>query len=1185
MFKKIKKFFKGLIASTLSATTAVSGIAAIASVPVSAANEWKLETETGSGVNFRLYDSTRTSDNAFGHPNYHINFEEWFTLVNQSTGERIVAFCMEPGHNTTAGNSYGTGEDVSVAWSKIGTDGKRRINIAGLWYEWYHSGKHGSTYSSLARSAVQWYIWKVASEYGSTGNGDSYDTIDWNYINSSPDQERAAYITDFYHQIETYVNNFSKKPDMRPDAATAAKCSETSNGQCTKYNINPGDTLTWYDYNAVLSDSKYYVEPSTISGITVTKNGNSIVMNISSTYRNINKVTLPTYKEFKDSTGDNGKFTIFTGGDIQELVSPMSPRFIDPSEGEVSVQLNMGKITVEKTDSIYGDVLNRTTFEVYNSSNEKVATLTTGNDGKATTDWLLYDTYTVKETVPKTGYNNDNAAGKTVTVNGESASVEFTDKIIQGWVELNKSDADTSQKLEGAVFEIHRLSGPDGELTQAEQNHVVGTITTDSNGYAKSGLLDYGNYYLIEKTAAYGYYNPKTKYNFSITNEGATVTVNATNVRQTLEINVTKLDDNSDGFGTDTAGNKYKLEGAEFQLYQHVILRDSVTNVKYYEDDILIDTATSDENGLAKFELQTAYTSTLQFDSYYFIKESKAPIGYKLNDTKTEVVYEYGDQYQPAVVINMTYENEIKKAPISVYKQDLETGEYLAGAVFEIKNDRNVVVDTITTTDEGKAVSKDLRPGTYKVTEITAPEHYQLSNIKDWGSNTEGTNTKEVEITIEQDAEGVYNAVGVETQFKNLHDKGKIKLTKVDGLTVDYNTVCDDAGENCVSDPVLKDDSVLLPGVSFAIYAKDDLSTPVFTGTTDENGELETILNTGEYYIQEIAAPAGYNVNPALMAFTLTTHGETVEKIITNMTVYGNISIYKIGEVLSDVKVDEESGLTELIYKNAYMGGVEFEVYANEDIYHPLTGKLLYKKDALVRKVTTGTDGKVIITDMPLGTYYVKEINAPEEHSIYDVTSDIKYITLTEEDANFEGVIENEARFMNERLTIDPQLYKVGAKLSKDTNSETEYEYVALPGAIFGVYNDEEITYIDEEGNEQVIKTDTLLGIMETNEEGFADVEVKIPFGKYYVKEIQAPEGYYLNEDKYPFELVWKQELQENNTLTVSISDPENPIVNYEIIIPQTGVNSTTLYTVTGVIIIAIAGAAMVINKKRNIEE
>lgn len=1179
MFKKIKKFFKSLMATTLSASTTISGIAAVTAQTASAAGDWVLETGTIVGVAFRLRKSGTT------HSYYH-NDATTFTLTNKNTGESLIVFCMEPGHTTKAGNSYGDGEAVSVAWGKISEAHKRNINNAGLYFLYNGSGQLGSSYNENMRIAVQWYIWYNAGLDGSTGTGQDYDTIAWDEMRADAvDRGKGAKwdaVKAEYDKLIEYMNNASKKPSMQPDAATSQKFK---NGA---YQVEPGDVLTFYDVNAVLWQDKYEVVQSTTPGVTVAKDGNKMTITIGANYYNVNKVTIPAISEHltirNNANNNQFKFLIFTGDDIQELVSPYAAtNLVDPSDLNIPIQSQMGKIRVEKYDKEYGDALANTTFDIYYSNGQKATSVTTGSDGSATTDWLKFDTYTVKEVNAPTGYNNDNAAGKTVVLNGESASVEFYDKIIQGWVSINKTDKTTGQKLQGAVFSIYKTAGVSGKAYNKPM-YIGDMPATDANGYAKSGLLDYGQYYLVEKTAAYGYYNPQTHYTFNITQEGVTVPVNITNDRQTLEINVVKQDDNSDGFGVDAQGNKLKLEGAKFGLYQHVILRDAITNIKYYENDILVETATSNANGLAKFELQTAYTSDLQFDSYYYVKEIEAPKGYKLNNKEVKLTYEYGDQFQKAVVVNMTVENEIKKAPISVYKQDLETGEYLAGAVFEIRNSKNVVVDTVTTTKEGKAVSKDLRPGAYKVTEITAPDHYQLSNIKDWGSNVEGTLTKDVEITIAEDAEGIFNAVGVETQFKNLHDKGKIKIVKVDGLTVDYKQTCDENDENCIDEPVITDESVLLPNVEFAVFAKDDLTNPVFTGKTDENGEISVVLNTGEYYIQEISAPEGYNVNPSLMLVKLVNHGDEVEKVITNMTVYGEISIYKIGETLVDAVKDEETGVTDLKYANTYVGGVEFEIYADEDIYHPLTKKLIYAKDELVRKVTTGTDGKVVLTDMALGSYYVKEVTAPEGHSVYDATSDIKYITLSEEDANFEGVIEDEARFVNERLMIDPQLYKVGAHIVSDTNEETVYEYTALPGAIFGVYNEEDIVYQGEDDEELTVPAGTLLGLMETDEEGFADVQIKIPFGKYYVQEIQAPEGYYLNEEKYPFELVWEQEMQNENVLTVEVVDSENPIINYEIVIPQTGVN-TMLYSTVGVIVIALAGAAVIIRKKRDINE
>lgn len=101
----------------------------------------------------------------------------------------------------------------------------------------------------------------------------------------------------------------------------------------------------------------------------------------------------------------------------------------------------------------------------------------------------------------------------------------------------------------------------------------------------------------------------------------------------------------------------------------------------------------------------------------------------------------------------------------------------------------------------------------------------------------------------------------------------------------------------------------------------------------------------------------------------------------------------------------------------------------------------------------------------------------------------------------------------------------------------------------------------------------------------FADVQVKIPFGKYYVQEIKAPDGYYLNDKKFDFELIWSQELQKENVLIVNIADSENPIINYEIVLPKTGVNSSILFSSIGIATIILTGASVLISKKNSLKE
>lgn len=1371
MFKKIKKFFKGILATTLSATTTVSGVAAVATQNVSAANEWVLSTKL-------VYAAFHFGSDSARYQYWH-NQTSLFTLTNTNTGEVRHVFCLEPGVDTTDGNTYSNADTIMADWAD---NNVRLANLAGIYYLYNGSGKLGSSYNEYLRTAVQWYIWKLAlweGEGNANGVKQPGEDLNWTQMEAkSGNASVYAAVKAEYDKMSSWINTIHQELSF----VCTNNCDKDAQGN---YTLNPGESVVLVDINGVFQDATYSTPQSPVNGLSFNKNGNTLTVTASNDFSgSFNGEVIAAQQFMAIHQADEGakQFAVFSNGNIQTLLAPYG--VIDPYDYPIKVKITSGKITVEKYDSIYGDALANTIFEVYDAGNNKVATIKTDSEGKASTDWLPYGNYTVKEVTPSKGYNNDNAAGKSVTLDSENAIVQFTDKIIQGTASVTKIDVDTKEKLKDAVFEVYKTAGVSGvsypnpikveTVTTAENGYAltgildygeyyfiektapvgynngqvkytfkieeenvnvsvtatnkiirgtstitktdvdtgrllknatfdiyktagvtgekyttpikvetvttgedgtiksglldygdyyfvetkaptgynksntqysfeireegkdvpvaatnkvirgtvsvtktdidtgkklkeasfdiyktagvegvelspkkVGTITTDENGYAKSDLLDYGDYYLVESKAAYGYYNPEIQYPFEIREEGVNVPISATNARQTLQINVTKLDNNSDSFGLDDAGNKLKLEGATFELYEHVIRRDDInTDIILSESESKIATATTDKNGVATFNLQTSYSSSLQYDSYYYVKEVGAPKGYILDESNSQkFIYEYGNQYDPKVIIDMTFENEIMKAPITVTKTDVETKETLEGAKFEIYNSKNQLVDTIVTNKDGEATSKDLRPGKYSVKEVEAPNNYQLTNILDFNNNTNGTITKEVEITIEEtDTAGEYKAVGASTEFTNLHNKGKLTVTKVDGMTVDYKEECDANGENCVSVPVLKSDSVLLPNVEFVIYDKNDLSKAVATGTTDETGSFSVILNTGEYYLQETKAPEGYNINPSLMEIKLNTHGEEVERIITNMTVYGQISVYKVGEKLIGVEVDPETGITNLVYENTYYSDVEFELYSNEDIYHPLTKKLIYEKDELVRKIKTGSDGKVTVTDLPLGEYYVKEITAPEGHSVYDATSDIKYISLTAEDANFEGLIEDDLTFVNERITVDPQLYKVGAKLVEDSDTETKYEYTPLPGAIFGVYNQEEITYTDKSDKEQTIAADTLLGTMETNKEGFADVEIKIPFGKYYVKEIQAPEGYHLNEDKFEFELVWSQELQENNLLVVEVVDAENPIINYEIIIPSTGVN-TMLYSGIGIATIAIAGASIIITKKRKIEE
>lgn len=1201
MLKKIKEKAKKILVTLLSATTAGSGFAAAAIQTASADGEWTLSEGTHIRVPWKWRHNGNDGaiwESDVGH----------FTLTNKTTGEVIETFCIQNGNGTKEGGAYNNTADMSY-WNSLSDPTKNIISMAGKWYYQYHQG------DMAAYAATQWTVWNATNT--STRNNGKGGYVDWDWMDAHvSDTSLYNQTVTYYNEIINYMNNYGTQPNFNQ----------------TNLTLNPGQSVTLTDTNGVFHLQEWSINVAGLpSGVSMTKNGDNLIVSVAPNFKGVFDGDVKASIRFLDMANAHGnQFRVFTSNEINDKGKPLQEQvypvgIVDPEGPTIHLRVTSGKITVEKYDDTTFEALSGTQFQVFNEQGTLITTLTTDYQGKATTDWLPFGNYTVKESKASKGYNNDNANGKAVNLNAENVTVEFYDKIIQGTSRLVKTDAETGQKLSDVEFAIYKTKGISDTPYASEV--FVQKVTTNADGVALSGLLDYGEYYMVETQAKYGFFNDKTKYNFSIKEEGVTVPINATNRQTTSTVTITKLDNNSDGYGVDAQGNKLKLAGAKFQLYEHVISRDAMNNIISETDAPIGNPVTTNENGVAVFSEKLAFSNTLQANgSYYYVKEVEAPFGYKLNNSTVRVEYNYPGQFVENVDLPVTFENEIIKGKIKVIKVDKENNVIkLAGAEYDIINANGTIVDHVVTNAKGEALTKDLRPGKYTVRETKAPTNYQ----KD---------AKDVEVTLTAVNED--GKVIVKTQeviIGNTHNKGKIKLIKVDGLTVDYKEKCTDENDptTCEIVTVTTDDTVYLPNVDFAIYDKNDLSNPIATITTDKDGKAEYVLNTGEYYYQELTAPEGYNVNPKLVSFKFENHGEEREDIVSNMTMYGQLSVYKVGEKLSGIKVDEE-GVTQLVWEESFMPGAKFELYADEDIIHPITGKVIYKKDSVVREIITDADGEALVENLPLGKYYIKEIISPAEHSVYDVVKDTKYIELTEEDANFEGVVESQVTFKNERVMVDPSIYKQGASLVDVNDEEKGYNYAPLAGAKFGIYNTEEIknaytqwtqadvdkindfyvgkieltedemkkydvnkdNKVDTTDSSTIlaeikktaelttvtIPADTLLATMITTEDGFADVTVKLPFGKYYIKEIEAPEGYHLNEEKYDFELVWDQKMQDKTVLDIVVTDEENPITNYKIEMPKTGISLVSLYTMAGVTALAVAGLAVMI-KKRKITE
>lgn len=159
---------------------------------------------------------------------------------------------------------------------------------------------------------------------------------------------------------------------------------------------------------------------------------------------------------------------------------------------------------------------------------------------------------------------------------------------------------------------------------------------------------------------------------------------------------------------------------------------------------------------------------------------------------------------------------------------------------------------------------------------------------------------------------------------------------------------------------------------------------------------------------------------------------------------------------------------------------------------------VLYAKDTLVTTITTGESGKAVAKDLPLGKYYVVETKAPEG---FVLNPEPVKVALTYQDQDT-PIVEAEAIVGNDRQKVSISVEKQDAENGQ-----------VLSGAVFGIYNKKDI----QANGKVLVKADTLLQEMTSDENGMATCTLDLPFGEYYVKELKAPEGFVSSDEVLEF--------------------------------------------------------------------
>lgn len=251
-------------------------------------------------------------------------------------------------------------------------------------------------------------------------------------------------------------------------------------------------------------------------------------------------------------------------------------------------------------------------------------------------------------------------------------------------------------------------------------------------------------------------------------------------------------------------------------------------------------------------------------------------------------------------------------------------------------------------------------------------------------------------------------------------------------------------------------------------YSFTDLASQATDLTPNNKGDIDvTGLPEGDYEWREISTADGYMIS-SKKAITVTADKTAKTEFINKASApdKGKITIHKRD---AETRADLE--------------GAKFEVAAAEDIYVG-NGYCIYPKGTVIDTITTGTDGIAETTKALYKgySYTVTEIEAPKGYSISDEPT--QTIKLVEQQAEF--VVD----FDNEQNTIPFEITKTDISTGE-----------LIPDCTFEILN---------ENNEQVI-TGT------TDENGIAHFQLAI--GKYFYREISAPDIYEIDDTPYPFEI------------------------------------------------------------------
>lgn len=954
------------------------------------------------------------------------------------------AYCIEPGHTLYSGNTLT--EDGSTVWKNLGSAKQKAINLA-LLYGKPGSGKNLSGTEDQKWVATQLIVWEFVSGCRSTSEG--YKCTNTKFIDGICAGGANPGVKSVYNAISKSLANYSTVPSFASAIASKAETYEMkySDG---KY------TLTLTDSNSILSDFSF----KTTSGISVSKSSNKLTLTSTSPVNDA--VTFNSAK----SMPSVGNTTLIPYGDatLQDVITGVE-NDADPIRAYFKVKTSSGNLKLVKT-SEDGNVAS-VEFTVKGDGYSK--TVKTNSKGEFELTDLVPRKYTVTEHTP-----TEYAEQKSKTVNVESektATVSFSNVLKKWNLTVTKTDAETKSAqgdatLAGAVYGIYN----NGKLVDKYTTYKNGSFTTL---YYVCG----DNWTLKEIEPSEGYLLDETEYHIGAEAKKYTLENNSISMGVTEDILKGKI---SIIKHTDDGSTKIETpeKGAEFQIY--LKSAGSYSKAKETERDTLV----CDEYGFAE-------TKDLPYGTYT-VHQTKGWNGTEFISDFDVFVNEDGKNYK-YLINNASLESYVK-----IVKVDSETDKLIpyAGAGFQIYDSNGKLVtmtytypevttiDTFYTNSDGYLIT----PGTlpygkgYSVVEVQAPYGYILDSTPVYFDITAENTTEENGVTI------------VKAEKKNTPQKGTITVEKTGEI---FSNVTLSGEEVIIYQPEYSVSS--LSGAVFEIYADEDITTPdgtvrakkdelVATLKTNTKGTaISKQLYLGKYRVVETVAPYGTVINPEPHMVELTYSGQN-EKVTNTSTSFTN-DRQKVEIDLTKILEQNEKFN---IGNNDEISKVSFGLYADEDL--KASNGTVIPKDGLLEIISCDEKGKATFTtDLPSGSYYVKEISTDSHYILSEKKYPVVFEYAGQDTANVHISVNDGEPIENEIIygTIK------GLKIDRETGEN-------IAGALFGLFKAEE----------KELSEKTAILTAESNEEGIFTFE-NVPYGEYIIRELKPAEGYLPNEENY----------------------------------------------------------------------